>query len=248
MQKLADVKALKQPAYRVIAQIIGQSKLLPTFLTCLDAQLLKFNRNRLFIASIILRNILPNIKDSEQIPSLLTDNFVRKLVEHYENKKWKSDSELTAELKDTFKTLIDSLAKEETSSLVKMNVIKKLIFYPGTLTFETMTEIRVLQNLVPTLDLQGIKSLSKLLKEIVFDLSQAADKDGKRAWSNAEKTYALQMLVKLLSHSKIKDDVSFRAEHTKLFMDLGFLKNTKTALISGKLLHKHFFVRALQLL
>jgi len=119
-------------------------ELLSNFFNELDKHLKTPNRNRLLVFLTILTNTLINISENnkplDNIESLLTGNLITQILGYFRTFKGKQrDKEYHDAVQKLFETLLALFRKETAKSDVKIGVIKKLLFDPGTFVFEKVT-------------------------------------------------------------------------------------------------------------
>lgn len=183
---------------------------------------MKPNRNRFLITTELFSNILRNIKDSTVIPNLLTRNYIQQLLNNFKSLKMtKKDPEFCQIIQNFFNQLINSLKVENVPSEVKINVLKRLQFSPGSFVFEKITKSKTIQQITAILDSDGVQSLAKIYQDVVS--GEQLDKNDN--WFNNDRLYAAHLLVKLLNHPSIHNNIEFRVEGMKFLMDLSLMKN-----------------------
>ncbi|KAK4878297.1 hypothetical protein RN001_010803 [Aquatica leii] len=201
-------------------------------------------------ASLLIRNVLVHVKDVTNIPALLPDNFIRQILHHYRNNRTNTkDEEFHDEMTNFFDCLCKSLQRDQVDVKTKINVLKKIIFYPGSFMFENVTKSKNVQKLIRILDKEGVKKLSSLYRDVLITKKEKiVAPNVTEQWLNSERIYSAQLLAKLLTSPLVQDETQWKIKNLKLFIDVGICKhkydNVGTELANNV---KDVFFRALDL-
>ncbi|CAG9861313.1 unnamed protein product [Phyllotreta striolata] len=217
---------LQHPVYDIIGAEAANSGKLAEFLEHIDACLDIPNRNKLFLVTKLLTVILENLQDRTQIPTVLNKNFIHQTLTYYKSLKGKSDDVEYGKISKTFlDALIDATKENNVESDTKISILKKLLFSPGTFIIEKITHSKVIQNITLNLNVDGVKKLAKVYKNVIEGKEVIDNQYGHRdLWSNNDKLYATHLLIKLLNHKATKDDNQWKVEQLIFIMELSILK------------------------
>lgn len=136
--------------------------------------------------------------DYLQVPSLITPNFMQNVLKSVVTNKRKPNDEVVIKFKQFLDLLVVAMKREGVQSKTQVNLLKKLILYPGDLSIEKKTGTRVIQMLTMSLSLEGVKKLSKIYREITAASKPKEKANIPEAWTNVERIYAGQMLTRYI--------------------------------------------------
>ena len=160
------------------------------------------------------------------------------------SKKTKQD-DIAIAFKSILTQLITIMNDKEIKAKTQVNVLKKLILYPGDIMIEKKTGTKIIQMLTSHMDTDGIKKLAKLYHEIAANSKPKEKKDDlTQSWTNAERIYAAQLLTRLLGHPAVNAEHKWRFEQLKFLFNLG-LCNTNNIGVELAPQFKESFYRAL---
>ncbi|XP_013167683.1 PREDICTED: myb-binding protein 1A-like protein [Papilio xuthus] len=246
-----DFSSIHHPIYKEIGrQIAKSSHLVQFWVTGIDSQLTKHNRNRELVCISLLTTILQNLDDNvEVIPELLSTNFFKLFMDWFKglqtaskirNKRDNEDDNkiMIKNEKELLNALAKSLKSDKVTSKVRVETLKKLLFNPGEINFSEVTGTSIIKSIAADLDSDGVKKIAKLLKNVLMNTSKKTIKeDVERNWYNNERVKAAELLSFLVSHDAIKDDTEFKITNMKLLMCFGFFKigGDETVAVSGEL-------------
>lgn len=197
------------------------------FIKAIDENLLRYNYNRHYIATNIITCCLQNSERVDIIPDLLNKNYIQHTLQYFKSVKSSKNPEALQEaVYKMFNVIVECLKKENIDSDVKIEVIKKFLFYPGIFIFEKITRCKVVQNIIATLDFEGIEKLAGLYRALIEGRNEMfVTTEEKQACLNNDKVYASQLLVKLLSHPNANDKMIWKMEQLKFLMCLSLYRN-----------------------
>lgn len=164
------------------------------FWLAVDERFAKPSKTDKFVGTEIFRLILENLQDKLFILNLLSRNYLKYMLNRFfTHAKQKND-----EIKDSFKQSlikITSILDKETEGSIKLDVVKKLILYPGDLLIEKKTGTKVIQVLIDQMAGDTVKKLAKLYRQISTN-KKLKEKDNSvtEPWTNVERKYAAQIL------------------------------------------------------
>ncbi|KAF5294318.1 hypothetical protein FQR65_LT10771 [Abscondita terminalis] len=248
---ITTVSSLNHYFYPLLGETIATSDFDLSFAKELDRQLVRYNRNRLMAASLIIRTILARTPDASKIPDLIPDQFVAQILHHHRNNRVnnKNDDEFHKEIANFFDDLTKRLQADAIDAKIKIGALKKFIFYPGSFMFESVTKTKNVQKIVRTLDKEGVKKLSALYRNVlVMKKEKMIGANATEPWLNSERIYSAQLLAKLLGLPLMQNDIKWKVKNLKLLMDVSLLRNKYTNVgveLAGNV--KDVFFRALDL-
>lgn len=229
---------MKHPVYEEFSKEIAISTNLNIFLNEIDQTLLKFQRNKHLLATIILKHITNHLADFSVIPQLLTHNYLKQTLNYFKTLKAKQqDIEFQQETHQFFNTLLDVLKKDVPGN-VKFELLERLLFYPGSLIFEKTTKSKLVQQITLLLDIDGVKKLASVYRDVV--LGERRQHESTDAWWNNDRLYAAQLLVKLLGHSAVLGDNVWRIEQLEFLMELSLIRKENGVKIGTELAGKNY--------
>lgn len=206
----------------------------------MDKTLHKPNRNKLLIVIKIYSIILQNIQNPSSIPDILTKNFIQQTLNYFKTFKGKDkDTEFQQSINKFFDTLLEAVKKEDVKSGTKIEVLRRLLFYPGTFIFEKITRSKVVQQITSSLDNGGVKMLCALYDGVIrgtekIDSANAQNEN----WLNNDRLYAAHLLIKLLNNAVVKNENEWKMEKLTVLMHLGLLKTENGVNIGSELAGK----------
>lgn len=225
LQNIPRVTALKHPIFEIVTKAITEANLILPFFEELDNKLSRSNRNRFFLITTLLNNILPNLEDVTIIPNLFTKNYLQQLINTYKTNVGRSkDKEFQVITQKLFETLLNTLKQDHVKDKLKIKVIKRLLFYPGTFIFEKVTKSKLIQNITGCLKNEGVRKLGTIYREVVLATKdKVMNENTSERWWNMDRVYASHLLVKLINHPAIQEDKEWKIEQLLFLMQLGLL-------------------------
>lgn len=219
---------------------------LPRFFTELDVHLRTPNRNRLLVFIKILTNTLSHIKSNEEfshIPTLISRNFIIQLLGYFRTFKGKQkDKEYHTALQKLFETLLELFKNENISSDIKISVIKKFLFDPGTFVFEKVTKSKVIQQITLSLDSQGVKNLASVYRGVADGTETINSENESETWLNNDRLYSAHLLIKLLSFPAMKQENDWKVEQLTFLFGISLLRERSGMNVGRELAGKLFMV------
>ncbi|XP_050501853.1 myb-binding protein 1A [Diabrotica virgifera virgifera] len=226
---IPKLSSLQHPVYDIISIEAATSSNLNHFLEELDWYLDIPNRNKLLVATKIYTILLEKLEDVSVVPNILTKNFVHQMLNHFKTLKGKDqDVEFKQSINKFFEQLLEKLKPEDVNSKIKIAVLKKLLFSPGTFIFEKITHSKVVQNITWSLNVDGVKKLVAVYRGVIEGSEIVASQYGHGDyWLNNDKLYAAHLLIKLLNHKAVREENDWKTEQLIFLMELGLLKDTQ---------------------
>lgn len=218
-------------------------ELLSSFFNELDKHLKTPNRNRLLVFLTILTNTLINISENnkplDNIESLLTGNLITQMLGYFRTFKGKQrDKDYHEAVQKLFDTLLGLFRKETAKSDVKIGVIKKLLFDPGTFVFEKVTKSKIVQQITSTLDVEGVKNLGSVYRSVTEGSEKINTENESETWLNNDRLYSAHLLIKLLSLPTMKGENDWKAEQLEFLLRISLFRNAETANVGRELAGK----------
>lgn len=215
-------------------------ELLSSFFNELDKHLKTPNRNRLLVFLTILTNTLINISENnkplDNIESLLTGNLITQILGYFRTFKGKQrDKEYHDAVQKLFETLLALFRKETAKSDVKIGVIKKLLFDPGTFVFEKVTKSKIVQQITSTLDVEGVKNLGLVYRRVTEGSEKINTENESETWLNNDRLYSAHLLIKLLSLPVMKGENDWKAEQLEFLLRISLFRDAETANVGREL-------------
>lgn len=215
-------------------------ELLSSFFNELDKHLKTPNRNRLLVFLTILTNTLINISENnkplDNIESLLTGNLITQILGYFRTFKGKQrDKEYHDAVQKLFDTLLALFRKETAKSDVKIGVIKKLLFDPGTFVFEKVTKSKIVQQITSTLDVEGVKNLGLVYRRVTEGSEKINTENESETWLNNDRLYSAHLLIKLLSFPVMKGENDWKAEQLEFLLRISLFRDAETANVGREL-------------
>lgn len=218
-------------------------ELLSNFFNELDKHLKTPNRNRLLVFLTILTNTLINISENnkplDNIESLLTGNLITQMLGYFRTFKGKQrDKDYHDAVQKLFDTLLSLFRKETAKSDVKIGVIKKLLFDPGTFVFEKVTKSKIVQQITSTLDVEGVKNLGSVYRRVTEGSEKINTENESETWLNNDRLYSAHLLIKLLSFPVMKGENDWKAEQLEFLLRISLFRDAETANVGRELAGK----------
>lgn len=129
------------------------------------------------------------------------------------------------------------MKKSEVTSNVKFQLLERLLFYPGSLIFEKTTKSKLVQQITLLLDVDGVKKLAGVYRDIVCGEKRQQDSLSETWWNN-DRLYAAQLLVKLLLHHAVLGENEWRIEQLQLLLELSLIRRENGIKIGAELAGK----------
>ncbi|CAG9770830.1 unnamed protein product [Ceutorhynchus assimilis] len=230
LMTIPRVTSLKHPIYDVIVDYLNPT-ILPSFFNELDNHLKTPNRNRLLVFIKILTNtLMQTIKSEEyfsQIAALFTRNFIIQLLGYFRTFKGKQkDKEYHDAIQKLFTKLVELFNKETIKSTVKIAIIKKLLFDPGTFVFEKVTKSKVVQQITLSLDSQGVNDLALVYRGVADGTETINSENESETWLNNDRLYSAHLLIKLLSLPAMRQESDWKVDQLRFLMEISLLRQS----------------------
>ncbi|XP_011257399.1 DNA polymerase V [Camponotus floridanus] len=215
---LPRIVSYQHPVFKLFCQKLTLTELITDFWKAIDQKFTKPSKSDEYIATEILQLILSNITDKTVIPSLLSPNFLQHILRRFSNCKRNNNDEVLTAFRKVLHLVI-SATNEDIKTKIQLNILKKLILHPGDLMIEKKTGIKVIQKITANLKLDGIKKLCQLYRDIIENKTIKERENVKvELWTNAERSYAAQLLTRLIGHREALLDQEWKfAQLTFLF-------------------------------
>ncbi|XP_066251995.1 myb-binding protein 1A [Euwallacea similis] len=232
LMAIPKATALKHPIYDLLVTVMPSS-LLVNYFNELDKHLKTPNRNRLLAFINILTNTFAYFSKTnqhhEQIPSLITRNFIIQLLSYFRTFKGKQkDKEYQQMVQKLFTTLLELFKNGSADYMAKIGVIKKLIFDPGTFVFEKVTKSKIIQQITLTMDTEGVKNLGSIYQGVIEGTEAINSENNTEAWLNNDRLYSSHLLIKLLSLPTMKEENQWKIEVLKFLLNVSLIRDERS--------------------
>lgn len=174
--------------------------LITDFWTHIDSKFVKPSKTDEHLAIQIFKFILSSVQDKSVLPSLLSPNYMQYMLTKFSRSKKHDKDEILMAFKEILNSLVSIVNSDNTKSKLQIAVLKKLILHPGDLMIEKKTGTKVVQAVTGNLNLEGIKKVSKIYRNIIENTISKEKPHIKTEsfWTNAERMYAAHLLTRCL--------------------------------------------------
>lgn len=188
------------PVFKLFCENLTSTELITDFWTCIDQKFTKPTKIDEYLAVQVLKLILSNTIDKSVLPSLLSPNYMQYMLRKFSGSKRHDKDKVLLTFKEVLLLLISATNSNDTKPKTQYAVLKKLILYPGDLMIEKKTGTKVIQMITGNLNLEGIKKVSKIYRDIIENMIPKENSDVKTEsfWTNAERIYAANLLIRYL--------------------------------------------------
>ncbi|XP_072761085.1 myb-binding protein 1A [Anoplolepis gracilipes] len=219
LMALPRIVSYQHPVFKLFCEKLTLTELITDFWKAIDQKFTKPSKSDEYIATEILRLILSNITDKTVIPSLLSPNFLQHMLKRFSNCKKNNNDEVLTAFRKVLDLMISATSDKDIKTKTQLNILKKLILHPGDLMIEKKTGIKVIQKITANLKLDGVKKLCQLYRDIIENKAIKERENVKvELWTNAERSYAAQLLTRLIGHRETLLDQEWKlAQLTFLF-------------------------------
>nr|XP_022905735.1 myb-binding protein 1A [Onthophagus taurus] len=218
------LETANHPVYDLLSKTLSQRKFAVDFVLEADKLLFKYNYNRHMVFTLILTSVISNLDDLSLLPRLITKNYIQQTLQYFKTvRSSKKPEQLQQKIYELLNKIVEVLNSDNITSQIKIDVIKKLLFDPGTFIFEKITRTKTIQQIINNLNQKEVDMVANLYKKII--LSSHDDLNySKSRFLNNDKVYASQLLVKLLNHDRIKDDFDWKLNQMSFLLELSFVR------------------------
>lgn len=220
---LPRIISCHHPIFKLFCENLMSAELITDFWIHIDQKFIKPSKTDEYLVIQILKLILSNIVDKSILPSLLSPNYIQHMLKKCSGSKYHNKDEVLLGFKEVLNLLILATNSNDTKLKIQIAVLKKLILYPGDLMIEKKTGTKVIQMLTGNLNLDGIKKVSKIYREIIEN-KVPRDKSNVKTesfWTNAERIYAAHLLTRLIGHPKMFMDIEWKLDQLKFLFTYG---------------------------
>ncbi|XP_017763658.1 PREDICTED: myb-binding protein 1A [Eufriesea mexicana] len=220
---LPRIISCHHPIFKFFCENLVSTELIIDFWTHIDQKFTKPSKTDEYLVVQILKFILSNTIDKSILPSLLSPNYVQHMLKKCTGSKYHNKDEVILGFKEVLNLLILATNSDDTKLKIQIAVLKKLILYPGDLMIEKKTGIKVIQMLTGNLNLDGIKKVSKIYRDIIENTipRNKLNTKAESFWTNAERIYAAHLLTRLMGHPKTLVDKEWRLDQLKFLFTYG---------------------------
>ncbi|XP_043504476.1 myb-binding protein 1A-like protein [Polistes fuscatus] len=218
---LPRIKSCHHPVFVLFCEKLAATDLVVDFWLAIDRKFKKPSKTHEHVAIEILKHLLVHLNDKTVFPSLLSTDFLQHMLKKCSILKRNNNDEVVVAFKDLLNLLITSVKDIKTK--IQINVLKKLILYPGDLMIEKKTGVKIIQLITGNLNADGVKKLSNLYRSIIENtISKERESSQTESWTNAERIYAVQLLTRLITHPAILSDQEWKLNQLKFLFLFGF--------------------------
>ncbi|KAG0178693.1 DNA-directed DNA polymerase [Apophysomyces sp. BC1034] len=169
------------------------------------------NHGRKFWGFQLVEKTLPRLSP-EQMPLIFTENFMRTFINNLS-----SDVRYLNKAAKHTATVLQRVA--DSNKQVGFALIIQLLGKHGHQNFDRITRTKTVENLLPTMDAEGIKSYLEYLAQI-FIKSDAGSDDSKQ--SDSRREWALNQMTLLITNTKIPKEEEWVASLVQFLMVYAF--------------------------
>lgn len=206
-----ELETTKHPFFETISKEIANSDQLQPLLNEVNTQLEKHNVNKLISTTKLLQNVIEYLPTPSKIPNLFIPNYIHHTLNHLRSLTTATKNDLLHQSLTGLLNTTSTAFQLSEDGEPKLAFVRKLLFNPGTFSFERITKIKVLQQIALQLDRDSVKKLAKMYIDAALD-------EKKRL---TDRIYAVQMFVKVLGHSAVQDELEWRIEQLGVLLDNG---------------------------
>lgn len=198
MQDIPRPVSCHHPIFKLFCENLTTTELIIDFWMHIEQKFAKPSKNDECLAVQILKFILSNIADKSVIPSLLSPNYIQHMLKKFIGSKNHNKDEVILGFKEVLNLLISTTNSGDTKLKTQIAVLKKLILYPGDLMIEKRTGTKIIQMLTGNLNVDGIKKVSKIYRDIIENTIPKEKPNVKTEliWTNVERIYAAHLLTR----------------------------------------------------
>ncbi|XP_029041713.1 myb-binding protein 1A-like protein [Osmia bicornis bicornis] len=221
---LPKIVSCHHPIFKLFCENLVSTDLITDFWTHIDSKFVKPSKTDEHLAIQIFKFILSNVKDKSVLPSLLSPNYMQYMLTKFSRSKKHDKDEILMAFKEILNSLVSIVNNDNTKPKIQIAVLKKLILYPGNLMIEKKTGTKIVQAVTGNLNLEGIKKVSKIYRNIIENTISKEKSNIKTEsfWTNAERMYAAHLLTRLMGHYKMVVDQEWRLDQLKFLFVYGF--------------------------
>ncbi|KAL2737232.1 myb-binding protein 1A-like protein [Vespula maculifrons] len=217
---LPRIVSCHHPVFTLFCEKLAATDFVTDFWIGIDRKFQKPSKTDEHVAIEILRLLLIHITDKTVLPSLLSSHFLQHMLKKCSNLKRNNNDEVVVAFKELLNLLVTSVKDIKTK--IQINVLKKLILYPGDLMIEKKTGTKVVQVITGNLNADGVKKLSSLYRNVIEnEIPKERENLKTESWTNAERIYAAQLLTRLISHPATLPDQEWRLNQLKFLFVYG---------------------------
>ncbi|XP_014470444.1 PREDICTED: DNA polymerase V-like [Dinoponera quadriceps] len=201
LMSLPRIVSYHHPVVKLFCEKLISSELVADFWRIFDQKFVKPSKSEEYLAIEILRLILSkDITDKTIIPLLLSPNLLQHMLKKCSNCKNNNDEILIA-FKEVLHLMIYIINDKDIDTETQLNILKRLILHPGDLMIEKKTGTKVIQVITANLKFDGVQKLCQLYRDIIeIKITRKRSDIKSELWTNAERSYAAQLLTRLMGH------------------------------------------------
>ncbi|KOC64165.1 Myb-binding protein 1A [Habropoda laboriosa] len=221
--ELPNVILCHHPIFKLFCENLISNDLIIDFWTHVDQKFIKPSKTDEYLAIQILKFILSNTIDKSVLPLLLSPNYVQHMLKKFSGSKHNNKDEVLLGFKEVLNLLVSITNNDDTKLKIQIAVLKKLILCPGDLMIEKKIGTKIIQTLTGHLNLDGIKKVSKIYRDIIANgiPKKKSNTKTESFWTNAERMYAAHLLTRLMGCPKTLTDREWRLDQLKFLFVYG---------------------------
>lgn len=183
--------------FKLFCEKLLSTKFVADFWKIIDNKFVKPSANDECVATEIVRLILLNVTDKTVIPLLLSPNLLQHMLNKFSSCKKNNNDKVLIAFREILNMVASATSDKDVKTKTQLSILKKLILHPSDLMIEKKTGTKVIQIITGNLKLDGIKKLCELYRDIIENKFSKDKEDTKaRLWTNAERSYAAQLLTR----------------------------------------------------
>ncbi|XP_071453092.1 myb-binding protein 1A [Hetaerina americana] len=233
LMNIPNISYMKHPVYEEYCQQIASTEHVLLFWSSIEKHLVKPNRNRQLMTLEILKHIFSHLQDKTQFPAFISPPFINITLKSKESKRQSQDQDMSGifpKVKEVFAVLMNKLLSEDVNDKVKVEMLKKLLFYPGNFMIEKNTGLKIVQPITTSLAVKGMKKLAKVYQDVVSGKTSLKEQSGNVVrkpdfkvlpWKNKERVYAAQLLARLVGVPVMASELEWKFKQAKFLLHWG---------------------------
>lgn len=183
--------------FKLFCEKLLSTRCVTDFWKAIDNKFAKLSANDECVATEIVRLIFSNVTDKTVIPFLLSPNLLQHMLNKFSSCKKNNNDKVLVAFREILHLVVSATSDKDVKTKTQLDILKKLILHSGDLMIERKTGTKVIQTITGNLKLDGIKKLCQLYRDIIENKLSKDKEDTKiKLWTNAERSYAAQLLTK----------------------------------------------------
>ncbi|XP_055643593.1 uncharacterized protein LOC129779874 [Toxorhynchites rutilus septentrionalis] len=212
---IPNTDTINHPYYDfLIEQLVKQNKMVEFWTHGVDPILSDSNSAHKYKDIVALRVFITILNKTENFDDIL--NILSSAMLEMVLNRVKSFSQLSEDVRDLYQEAFEALNDIYTkiTEESKLKLFEKLIDSPSSILIEKHANVKIIQNLLNTMDGDSVKKVAIVLKKFIIA-------DDRTDVLNSERTHAAHLLQKLLTNRHVLSEYEWRIDIVKFFLDLG---------------------------